>query len=384
MRDPSDSTKPTHKSGLRTRVRVARLPERRVAAFATGLRWQDLNVGADQPEAPCASSIHAIGDLDMSIKDMPVTVVIGLLLMLAWAFPAPAQVAAKLSATDIPKNPLWHDPKIQNYLPYMTSPEVEALLRKTDMVIIPVGALEQHGRHGPIGTDFLNGTEKALLIAQQTDVLVAPILLPGNSPYHMEFPGTITLPETLIQEVYFQAAQSLIKHGFRRFLFLNAHGGNTAITNFIVDRVNQETQAVAVELNAAAATMRPPGDGSPPKVFDQHAGVGETSDSLYLTPGLVDLDAARPATLTYPAHLQSMLPRILQNGDKAAYMVFMAEALKQKSTGKHTSTRELSDMGQWSTRDPRDASAAAGKADTDSFVRDAVAFIKHWKELRAN
>jgi creatinine amidohydrolase len=306
----------------------------------------------------------------------------GLAVLLLAAPAAQAQPARPVAAA--PANPLWHDPRIKNYLPYMTWPQVEALLTKTDMVIIPVASLEQHGRHGPIGTDYLNGTEKALLVAQQTDALVAPILLPGNSPYHMEFPGTITLPETLIQEVYFQAAQSLIKHGFRRFLFLNAHGGNEATTNFIVDRINQETPAVAVELGAAAATMRPSGDGKPPKVFNQHGGTAETSDSLYLTPGIVDLEAGRPATLTYPPHLQAMLPEFLEKGDKAAYMVFMAEALKQKSTGKHTATREMTDMGQWSVKDPRESTAAQGKASTDAFVRDAVAFINRWKDLRPN
>lgn len=296
---------------------------------------------------------------------------------------APALAQPKASAGPA-VNPLWHDPKIKNYLPYMTWPDVEALLKKTDMVIIPVASLEQHGRHGPIGTDYLNGTEKALLVAQQTDVLVAPIMLPGNSPYHMEFPGTITLPQTLIQEVYFQAAESLIKHGFRRLIFLNAHGGNAATTQFIVDRINQETPAVAVELGEAAATMRPAGDGRPPKTFNQHGGTNETSDSLYLTPGLVDLQAGRPATLTYPPHLQAMLPEFLEKGDKAAYLVFMAEALKQTSTGKHTATREMTDMGQWSVEDPRDSTAARGKASTDAFVANAVAFINRWKALRPN
>ncbi|MCA3756267.1 MAG: creatininase family protein, partial [Phenylobacterium sp.] len=60
--------------------------------------------------------------------------------------------------------------------------------------------------------------------------------LPGNSPYHMAFPGTISLKAETIQAVYFEAAQSLIHHGFRRFIFLNAHGGNAATTRFIVDR----------------------------------------------------------------------------------------------------------------------------------------------------
>src|SRR5499426_2407167 len=77
-------------------------------------------------------------------------------------------------------NPLWHEEKIKNYLPHMSWPEVQDLLTRTDMVIIPIASLEQHALHLPIGTDFMNGLERAKLIAQQTDVLVAPILMPGN------------------------------------------------------------------------------------------------------------------------------------------------------------------------------------------------------------
>ena len=129
--------------------------------------------------------------------------------------------------------------KVRNYLPHMTVPEVREFLTRSDMVIIPVASLEQHGRHLPIGTDYLNGVERAKMIAQRVDVLVAPILLPGQSPYHMGFEGTITLPSTLIQEVYVESAKSLMRHGFKRFLFLSAHGGNAAATTFIVDRINQ-------------------------------------------------------------------------------------------------------------------------------------------------
>ena len=90
-------------------------------------------------------------------------------------------------------NPLWTQQKIKNYLPHMTSPEVEALLAKTDMVIIPVASLEQHGSHLPIGTDFINGVERCKLIAQERDILVSPVLMVGQSPYHMGFAGTILL-----------------------------------------------------------------------------------------------------------------------------------------------------------------------------------------------
>jgi len=80
----------------------------------------------------------------------------------------------------------------------------------------------------------------------------------GLAPYHMEFPGTIALSAETIERVYFEAAQSLIRHGFRRFLFLNSHSGNQYITRFVIDRINQETQAVAIDLGDGVSAMAAP------------------------------------------------------------------------------------------------------------------------------
>ena len=281
-------------------------------------------------------------------------------------------------------NPLWHEEKLKNFLPHMTWPEVEDLRKRTDMVVIPIASLEQHSLHLPIGTDYFNGLERAKLIAQKADVLVAPILLPGNSPYHMEFPGTITLSSQTIQQVYFEAAQSLMKHGFRRFLLLNSHGGNQIITRYIADRINQETEGIAVDLGDGAApflTRTPQTPPSTARVFDRHGGVGETSTSLYMTPNLVNLEAARRATLTMPEHLQKMLPEVVA-GDPTATLVFLAEGLKAKDTGKNTSTREMSDTGTWGLRDPKEATAEAGRRETENFVQAAVRFIERWNQLR--
>jgi creatinine amidohydrolase len=149
--------------------------------------------------------------------------------------------------------------------------------------------------------------EQAKLIVQRTDVLVAPVLLPGVSPYHMEFPGNITLSPDTVQRVYFEAAQSLIRHGFRRILILNSHGGNQNVARFIVDRINQETPAVAVELTDAAAPFLPKIQTKETQ-FDRHAGIGETSSGLYLFPSLVDMSKAGPNELALPEHLRKMLP----------------------------------------------------------------------------
>ena len=292
-----------------------------------------------------------------------------------------ASVSASWAQAPAPANPLWHEQKVKNYLPHMTSPDVRDLLTRTDMAILTVASLEQHGLHGPIGTDFLSAVERAKLIAQKTDVLVAPILFPGNSPYHMAFPGTITLPAETIQLVYFQAAQSLIASGFKRFLFLNGHAGNAAIVQYVVDRINHETAGIAVELDVAAQPFvaRSPRQG--PRPFDRHAGVSETSRSLYLTPSLVSLNAGRTAPLTLPPHLAKILPDVVA-GDPTAERVFLAEALKAEETGKGTTTKDMTETGVWSTLDVKTATAERGRDETEASVNAAVAFIERWKQLR--
>ena len=122
----------------------------------------------------------------------------------------------------------------------ISSRDFLAGLAKTRTVLIPVGASEEHGDHLPIGTDFINGVERCKLIAQERDILVAPVLMVGQSPYHMGFAGTIALSADTIIKVHLEAVESLIRHGFKRFIIMNAHGGNRAITTLLVDQINQE------------------------------------------------------------------------------------------------------------------------------------------------
>lgn len=296
-----------------------------------------------------------------------------------------ALVMSGSAVTFAQTNPLWHEEKVTNYLPHMTWPEVRDLLTRTDIVIIPVPSVEQHGLHAPMGTDYYAGVEVAKLIAQRTDALVAPILYVGQSPYHMEFPGSIALSAETLQRVYFEAAQSLIRHGFRRFLFYNSHAGNQYMTRFVVDRINQETEAVALDLGDGVDAMREPSAaparGGRPAAFDRHGGVGETARGLYLFPSLVQLDRAERATLTLPPHLQAIVPQVAA-GDRVESLIFLAEGLKAKETGKHTSAAEMSTTGVWSERNPAEATAELGRRATEAFVDAAVRFIERWKQIR--
>lgn len=279
-------------------------------------------------------------------------------------------------------NPLWHEQKVKNYLPHMTSPEVADLLTRTDMVIIPIGSLEQHGDHLPIGTDFINGVERCKLIAQERDILVSPVLMVGQSPYHMGFAGSITLKAETIIQVHMETVESLIRHGFSRFIIMNAHGGNRAISTLLVDQINQTTAGVAVSFGEAVRPFKEPSSFPPSTVLDRHGGTGETSNSLYLMPDLVQIDKAHAAELTLPPHLEAMLPDVVA-GDPTALRLFLAEGLKAEETGKHTSSAEMSTTGVWGERDPKEGNAARGEDEARRTVAAAVQFIDRWNELAA-
>jgi creatinine amidohydrolase len=262
----------------------------------------------------------------------------------------------------------------------MTVPEVEQFLEKSDMVIIPVGALEQHGNHLPIGTDFINGVESAKLIAQQRDILVCPVLMAGQSPYHMGFAGTITLKAETILKVHLETVDSLLKHGFKRFIIMNSHGGNRAISTLLVDQINQTTAGVAVSFSQAIGPFMEPEVTEKATVLDRHGGTGETSRSLYLMPDLVQLDKATTAKLTLPKHLRAMLPEVI-NDEPTAKMLFLAEGLKAEETGKKTSSAEISSTGVWGERDPKESTALRGEKNTTRVVNAAVKFIDKWNLL---
>ena len=262
----------------------------------------------------------------------------------------------------------------------MTVPEVEAFLKKSDMVIIPVGALEQHGNHLPIGTDIINGIERCKLIAQERDILVCPVLMAGQSPYHMGFSVTITLSAETILKVHLEAVESLIRHGFNRFIIMNAHGGNRAITTLLVDQINQTTAGVAVNFSQATGPFLEAVSTKPVKMLDRHAGTPETSNSLYLMPSLVQLDKAKAARLTLPKHLQDMIPQVIER-EPTALMLFLAEGLKDEETGKKTSSAEMSTTGVWGERDPKESTAQRGAENTTRMVDAAVKFIDRWNEL---
>jgi creatinine amidohydrolase len=106
-------------------------------------------------------------------------------------------------------------------------PDVEALSRDTP-IVIPIAALEQHGRHMPVFTDSLLLGEVIRRVSErlQDRVLFTPLFWLGNSEHHIDFPGTMTAAPRVYLDVLKDMVENFLVHGFRRIVLVNGHGGN--------------------------------------------------------------------------------------------------------------------------------------------------------------
>ncbi|MBI4280487.1 MAG: creatininase family protein [Armatimonadetes bacterium] len=128
----------------------------------------------------------------------------------------------------------------------MTWKEVaEAIEGGARVVVIPVGATEQHGPHLPLLTDTLMVESAARMAAERAGgVLVAPVIPYGTSDNHIDFPGTASLRLDTLRNLLVDVGRTLAGHGFDVIVLLNGHGGNTAAIAAAAHELRQVTNKV--------------------------------------------------------------------------------------------------------------------------------------------
>lgn len=259
----------------------------------------------------------------------------------------------------------------------MTWTDIRDYLRTDDMVIIPIGSTEQHGPHMPLGTDWLAALDMARMISSRTGVVVAPVVQAGYSAYHFGFPGTLSLSPETFEQVLFETAEALVRHGFKRLLFFNMHGGNVVPETVAIHRINQKLPAMAVAIGAGSQIQKNYPQ-APGVSFDEHAGVGETSVGLFLWPELVHIDRAEKPDIHFSATVQQLMVLLPQYPDLAALSGALVAV--PEDTGKGGSSRELTSNGIWSSGDPKTATRELGEKIVMVQVDNAVRFIEAWKK----
>ncbi|MZQ81388.1 creatininase family protein [Paenibacillus sp. 5J-6] len=184
----------------------------------------------------------------------------------------------------------------------------ETLKRHADegyAVVVPLAATEQHGPNLPVFTDSLIGEHLAFEACKQaatsTKLLLAPTLVVGCSQHHLAFGGTLSFTSSTYLLMLKEIGESLVSGGFRKIIFLNAHGGNEPM-------MHQAAQDLAVQHDiwTASASYWSLSRSALTELHAQemgmvpgHAGGFETSLIASLTPDLI-----RNESIDRPAHSQ--------------------------------------------------------------------------------
>lgn len=171
-------------------------------------------------------------------------------------------------------------------LGHMKRQEVAAVAADS-IVLIPIGATEQHGQHLPLLTDTLiiDGIMQRVvqLIETRSPVVVAPVLPIGSSHHHL-FACAISLSTDTYIAVLRDICASLIKSGFRRLMFVNGHGGNDLAMRLVCNELVLEQDVSVAACSYWTLTSVTP--GMPAQAID-HAGTYETSFIKHFAPELV-------------------------------------------------------------------------------------------------
>lgn len=172
----------------------------------------------------------------------------------------------------------------------MTPQEITDALKEVDTVVVPLGSVEQHGPHLPVGTDTLIPMTVAKRVAERAKVLVAPPVYYGNSLSMVDMKGVFTVTPDTLASLLFDLCKSFSRQGFKKIVFINGHGGNKRVLSFIGQKARLETGALIACIEWWDIVTE-----EIPKIRVKevvHAGDGETSMMLACRPELVDLTKA--------------------------------------------------------------------------------------------
>jgi creatinine amidohydrolase len=187
------------------------------------------------------------------------------------------------------------------YYQTMTGQEVDERLKKNDLIIIPVGSTENHGKNACAGEDTFLVTRMAEQVAMATGATVAEPIWYGSHPYHhLGMPGTIVVPEEDLASYLRAVIAGFWNSGFRKQILLNGHGQDYVIPLAIHQFAKKyQVPCILVNVNwwfVIPEHLRDKAHGGPFETPFIHADECETSYSMALFPEFINQKFAEKTT----------------------------------------------------------------------------------------
>ena len=183
----------------------------------------------------------------------------------------------------------------------ITSPDFSAARESCSGVcLLPMGVLEKHGTHLPLGTDGLSAHELCVRAATRESAMVFPEYYFGSIAEARQHPGTVALPFALILDLLEAVCDEISRNGFKKIILVNAHGGNTSLLDALSLTMLKKQKDYMVYYRRIAFLMDHPMMESRQE-WHGHADEGETSIMMELFPELVR-DSGVPGAFGFHHH----------------------------------------------------------------------------------
>lgn len=169
----------------------------------------------------------------------------------------------------------------------MTWEEAEVALKKCEVVIIPTGSHEQHGKALPLCTDWLTADAIGKRLADKVgdNVIILPSCPFGYCDYHSDFAGTLSLSEETLTAFYSDILNYVLRYGVKKVIFANSHGANSGAIKNVAHKLRARNIFVCAVTWWDAAVAANPDWG-----LVGHADINETSLVMAIRPELVRKD----------------------------------------------------------------------------------------------
>jgi len=184
----------------------------------------------------------------------------------------------------------------------LTSERLPEVIEKVRGVcVLPLGSIERHGAHLPVGTDTLVIEAVARQAARREPAVVFPTMFFGQIAEARHCAGTISLDHELLLRLLGATLDEIGRNGFTKILIANGHGGNNGLLSYALFSLLQERRPYLVYL--AGETLLPEDAARWKQLWkgaDGHAGVGETSCVMHVCPAGVRMQDARADAVAAP------------------------------------------------------------------------------------